>query len=221
MTSSTALSPDHERPYLPGMGADRLLGLYDPVTRLMGIPVAHEELVRQAAPPAGARVLELGCGTGNLTLLAARRHPDARVIGLDPDARALERARRKAERAGVSVRFERGFAGELPYGDATVDQVLSALMLHHLEPDERRRALAEVARVLRPGGSLHVVDFGGAISASDGLLAGRMRKVPRLRDNLDDRLPALMRAAGLADAEETGHRVRWFGRYTFWRAVRP
>jgi ubiquinone/menaquinone biosynthesis C-methylase UbiE len=91
----------------------------------------------------------------------ARRHPRAEVIGIDPDPGALRRARRKAARAGLPVRVERGFAGELPFPDGSIDRVLSSLMLHHLDEDEKRRAMREIRRVLRPGGQLHLVDFAG------------------------------------------------------------
>lgn len=65
-------------------------------------------------------------------------------------------------------------------------------MFHHLEPEGRRSALREAARVLRPGGSLHLLDFGGARDPSDGLLARAAQRSERMRDSFDDRIPALM-----------------------------
>src|SRR5215475_1104449 len=158
----TAATAQPGRSYLPGMGRDWLLPLYDPITRALGAPSAHRLLADQADLRPGQRVLEIGCGTGNLLLMVKRRHPDATVVGLDPDPEALARARRKAARAGLSVQLDRGFADELPYPDGSVDRVLSAFMFHHLEPADRRSALREVRRVLAPGGSLHLLDFGGA-----------------------------------------------------------
>src|SRR5204863_7930373 len=101
----------HQETYLPGMGRDWLLPLYDPLTRMLGMAGAHGRLVDQADLRAGQRVLEIGCGTGNLALLAKRRHAGVDVIGLDPDAKALARAARKARRRGLAVQFDRGFAG--------------------------------------------------------------------------------------------------------------
>ena len=191
----------HGHDYLPAMGQDRLLALYDPFTRLLGVHRVHRRLVVQAAVEPGHRVLEVGCGTGNLALRVQRMHPDAEVVGLDPDPLALERARRKAERAGRPVRWDRGTAGELPYPDESVDRVLSALMFHHLDETEKGRMLAEVRRVLRPGGQLHLVDFGG----HHGGLVGRwVHRNEHLRANVGDGIPNRMRAAGLADVRTAG-----------------
>jgi cyclopropane fatty-acyl-phospholipid synthase-like methyltransferase len=211
----------HQQEYLPGMGRDGLLWLYDPLTRLLGVPRAHGRLLEQVDLRPGQRVLEIGCGTGNLALLAKRRQAGADVVGLDPDPQALARAARKARRRGLAVQFDRGFAGALPYADASFDRVLSAFMFHHLAADERPRALAEVVRTLRPGGSLHLLDFGGAKDPHDGLVARMSHSNHRLEDNFGDRIPALMREAGLTQAHETGHRVTRFGRYTLWAAARP
>jgi ubiquinone/menaquinone biosynthesis C-methylase UbiE len=203
-----------EHDYLPAMGRDRLLPLYDPFTWLLGVPRVHRRLVELAGIEPGHRVLEIGCGTGNLALRAQRMHPDAEVVGLDPDPLALERARRKADRAGLPVRWDRGKAGELPYPDESVDRVLSALMFHHLDDAEKKSALAEVRRVLRPGGQLHLVDIAGH---HHGRAASRMLRNEHLRDNAGEGIPDRMREAGLTDVR-TGERGRLST--TYYRATR-
>jgi ubiquinone/menaquinone biosynthesis C-methylase UbiE len=203
-----------EHDYLPAMGRDRLLPLYDPFTWLLGVPRVHRRLVELAGIEPGHRVLEIGCGTGNLALRAQRMHPDAEVVGIDPDPLALERARRKADRAGLSVRWDRGKAGELPYADESVDRVLSAFMFHHLDDAEKKSALAEVRRVLRPGGQLHLVDVAGH---HHGRAGRRMLRNEHLRDNAGEGIPNRMREAGLTDVR-TGEHGRL--RTTFYRATR-
>jgi SAM-dependent methyltransferase len=208
--------------YLPGFGHDRLLPLYDPLQRLLGFESYHRQLVDQADIRSGQRVLEIGCGTGNLAILVKRLHPSAVVVGLDPDPKALARARRKAGREALSVELDRGFAEELPYLDASFDRVLSAFMFHHLGPDEKERLLQETRRVLKPGASLHLVDFGGAKLRSDGFIARLSHRSERLRDNFGDRIPTLMREAGFAGPTEVAHRVTTFvGRITYYRAAVP
>jgi ubiquinone/menaquinone biosynthesis C-methylase UbiE len=204
----------HEHDYLPAMTKDWLLPLYDPMTRLLGVQRIHRRLVELAAVERGHRVLEIGCGPGGLVLRAQRMHPDAEVVGLDPDPLALARARRKAERAGLPVRFDQGKAGELPYPDESFDRVLSSFMFHHLDDAEKRRALAEVRRVLRPGGQLHLVDVAGH---HHGPFGRRMQRNEHLRDNAGEGIPDRMREAGLADVR-TGERGRL--RTTFYRANR-
>ena len=207
------------RSYLPGMGRDWLLPLYDPFTRLMGIESAHRKLVGQAELESAERVLEIGCGTDNLALLVKRMRPQVEVVGLDPDPKALARAARKARRAGLPLELDRGFADELPYPAGSFDRVLSSLMFHHLQADLRRASLRQVLRVLRPGGSLHLMDFGGDSHHLHGL-ARLARGSRTLEDNWDDRIPALMREAGFVDAAETGQLTRRIGRLTYYRATR-
>jgi ubiquinone/menaquinone biosynthesis C-methylase UbiE len=206
---------DHD--YLPPMGKDWLLPLYDPFTRVLGIGRIHGRLVEAAAVRPGQRVLEIGCGTGNLALLVKAREPGAHVVGLDPDFAALARARRKARRRGLPVQWDVGSAAELPYPDASLDRVLSSLMLHHLPDDAKQRALAEARRVLRHGGELHLVDVGG--HPSHGRVRRWAHEDPRLRGQFDDGIVDLLHRGGFVDIAETA-RHRLFGTpVTAYRAV--
>jgi ubiquinone/menaquinone biosynthesis C-methylase UbiE len=210
-----------EQDFVPGLGRHGLTRLYDPFTRLLGLRSTHRSLVDQAEVPAGGRVLEIGCGTAEVALQAKRTQPSAEVHGLDPDPLMLARAGRKAQRAGLALELTQGFAEQLPFPDAAFDRVLAAYMFHHLHPDARVAALGEVARVLRPGGSLHLLDFGGSSEASDGWLGRRMRRNELLRDNYGGRIPTLMTQAGLVGAVETGHQARFFGGVAYYRADAP
>jgi len=208
------------RHFLPGMGRDWLLPLYDPFTRLIGVESAHRKLAEQAELESAARVLEIGCGTGNLVLLVKRMRPQLKVVGLDPDPKALARAGRKARRAALPLELDPGFADALPYPDGNFDRVLSSLIFHHLQADLRVASLREVLRVLRPGGSLHLMDFGGDSHHLHGL--GRLaRRSHTLQDNWDDRIPTLMNEAGFSDPTETGRLTKHIGRLTYYRAARP
>jgi ubiquinone/menaquinone biosynthesis C-methylase UbiE len=215
----TGHPPVHDQHYLPPMGLRWLLPLYDPLTRLAGVSRLHGGLLDRADIRDGHRILEIGCGTGNLALAAARRHPGAEVIGIDPDPAALRRARRKAGRAGLPVLLDRAFAGDLPLPDGSIDRVLSSLMLHHLDDDEKARALREVRRVLRPGGQLHLVDIAGT-SHRRGPMGHLLHRNPRPTGNAADRVMASLREAGLTDVAENGHGSNRFGGYTYYRAVR-
>jgi SAM-dependent methyltransferase len=215
----SATMEEPRKTYLPGMGHDRLLPLYDPLQKLLGFESIHRQLIDQAAIRPNHRVIEIGCGTGNLTILIKHLHPQAEVVGLDPDPKALARARRKAEQEALSVQLDCGFAEELPYPDATFDRLFSAFMFHHLEPDEKEKTLSETRRVLKPNASLHLVDFGGAKVRSDGFIARLQHRSERLRDNFGDRIPTLMREAGFVDPTEVAHRVTIFGRVTYYRAT--
>jgi ubiquinone/menaquinone biosynthesis C-methylase UbiE len=142
-----------QRTYLPAAGKDWALPLYDPLVKLLGIGRVRRIFLDQATLPAAHRVLDLGCGTGSLALLIKRLHPAIQIVGLDPDPRALARARRKAAGAAADIRFDQGYADNLPYPDASFDRVFSSFMFHHVSPDQRENTLREARRVLAPGAS--------------------------------------------------------------------
>ncbi|WP_280254928.1 class I SAM-dependent methyltransferase [Nocardia wallacei] len=215
---TTAMGNRHD--YLPAAGRDAFLPAYDLLTRLLGAPRLHERLVDQAELRDDHRILEIGCGTGNLTLRAKRARPAAEVIGTDPDPRALARAVRKAQ-GQQGIRFEHAYAQELPYGDGEFDRVLSSLMLHHLDADIKQALAAEAFRVLRPGGRLHVVDIGGPMTPADGLAARLTLRGEHIGGNLGDGIPRLLRDAGFDCAVVDSQPHRRLGRVTYYRAVRP
>jgi ubiquinone/menaquinone biosynthesis C-methylase UbiE len=210
----SAGATEGQRTYVPAAGYDWLLPLYDVLAKVIGSEAAHRQLVNQAGIKPTHRVLDIGCGTGSLTLLIKRLHPRAEVVGLDPDPKALARARRKAEERGLAVRLDRGFSDELPYADASFDRVFSAFMLHHLALDEKQKTLREARRVLRGGGVFHALDFGGT-GHDNGIIAYLFH-----RAHLEDqhRIPALMREAHFAEVTELAPRATILGRVSYWRA---
>jgi ubiquinone/menaquinone biosynthesis C-methylase UbiE len=202
--------PHADKPYLPAAGHDWALPLYDPMTKLLGGVKARGELLLQAALEGRLRVLDIGCGTGTLAIEIKRSHPEIEITGLDPDPKALARARHKAEHAGVAVPFQQGFGGEVPFPDASFDRVLSSFMFHHLPRDEREKMLREVRRVLSPGGSLHLADFTRP-EQRHGVLARWIHSSPHFAENSDDRILGLMRQAGFASATKISDGAMLFG----------
>ncbi|QHT54691.1 class I SAM-dependent methyltransferase [Cellulomonas sp. H30R-01] len=201
------LADDAVTPYLPPTGKAPLLPFYDVLSTVTGVRRRHARLVGLAGIRAGDRVLDLGCGTGNVAQLVARTIPDAVVTGLDPDLPALRRAARKARRARVPLTFVRGYGQAVPLPDASVDHVVSSLALHHVPDADRAATAAEVARVLRPGGRVTILDFGGgAHGGRSAVRAHAPRFGPavadRVRANQDDGLVRLLAGAGLVDARE-------------------
>jgi SAM-dependent methyltransferase len=140
--------------------------------------MAHESMVRNLAaqaeaiwpqeepifarhpPPQGARVLDVGCGTGEIVVRLAARFPGASFVGVDLEESHLERARASCAALGARARFQSGDALALPFADEQFDLVICRHLLQAV-PDAGR-ALAEMARVLRPGGRLHLLseDYG-------------------------------------------------------------
>jgi ubiquinone/menaquinone biosynthesis C-methylase UbiE len=108
----------------------------------------------------GETVLDVGCGTGTLVMEVARRVGRAgRAAGIDPGRQQIARARAKGARRNVPSEFQIGVIEQIPFPDQTFDVVFSTLMMHHLPASLKRLGLAEIARVLKPGGRLVIADF--------------------------------------------------------------
>jgi ubiquinone/menaquinone biosynthesis C-methylase UbiE len=203
--------------FLPAMGAHGPLALYDPFTRLLGARRLQERLIDQARIRPDDRVLDIGCGTGNLTLLVATRYPTASVVGLDPDPAALDRARKKAAKGKLTATFDQGFAEELPYPDRSVDVVLCSLALHHVTEEHRTQSLREVARVLRPGGTFHLLEMAKGDPARP--VNRLVHRSPQAHTWSELDIVAMMRTAGLTDPVDLGRASKLLGTFAFYLGV--
>ena len=211
---------DSGKTYLPAAGHEWLLPLYDPFVKLLGGEAARRMLLDQAAIKPGFRVLDIGCGTGTLAILIKRLHPGVEVVGLDPDPNALARAKGKAERVGISIRLDKGFADELPYENASFDRVFSTWMFHHVLLDKKEEVLNEVRRVLTTEGCFHMLDFAGSEAADCGQLARLFHSSNHLKDNSEERILTLMNRAGFVSCEKVMEGAMLFGslRIKYYRA---
>lgn len=207
--------------YIPALRFAWLTGVYDPVLRVtMREQTLKQGLLAQARIGAGDGVLDLGCGTGTLMLLVKQARPDARLVGIDGDPKVLGIARDKAARAGVDLTFDQGLVFDLPYPDSSFDRVLASLILHHLTRPDKVRALREAYRVLRPGGELHVADFGRPQDALMAAVSRITRHFEETKDNIAGRLPGMMRAAGFGAVRETARYRTALGTVSLYAALK-
>ena len=131
----------------------------------------REKVLDLARPKAGESILDVGCGTGTLAIAAKRRvGPATSVQGIDASPEMISRAGAKARKAGLDILFRNESIETLSFPDGQFDLVLSTLMLHHLPRKLREQGVREMRRVLKPGGRLLVVDFGG-LEEQRGFLA--------------------------------------------------
>ena len=215
----------HADDYIGPMGHTSRLDLYDPGVRLaLRERRFKSRLLAMAKLRPGFRILDLGCGTGTLAIMAKRAEPKMYTFGVDGFPAAIEIARRKAARAGVAVEFHLGLAQQLPYRDRCFDRVLSTLTFHHLTRQGKIEALAEIVRVLKPGGELHVADFGRPANLLMRAAFSVVRKfdgVETTEDNVAGRLPEMIARAGLENVRETGRYSTIVGTIRLHCASRP
>ena len=199
-----------QREFLPAAGRDVFLPLYDPLVSLMGFDRARRELISGANIEPDHNILDIGCGTGTLVVNLKRQYRSAQVVGLDPDPKALQRARIKAARTSVSVQLDQGFADQLPYEKESFDHIFSSFMFHHLNEQERENMLREVLRVLKPAGLFHLVDF-IVDDASHGFLDRLFRSHAQMKDNSDERILDLMSHTGFTNPVQVKEGNMLFG----------
>ncbi|MBL0210784.1 MAG: class I SAM-dependent methyltransferase [Holophagaceae bacterium] len=146
--------------YVPALRFHALTGLYDALVAILCREKAFKAaLVAQAALSPGQNVLDLGSGTGTMTLALKRDCPGAFLLGVDADPNVLERAQAKALRLGSDVTFLRGFAQDLDPDLGPFDRVVTSLFLHHIPASERKAVLDKVRNSLKEEGELHIADW--------------------------------------------------------------
>jgi len=205
--------------YIPALSFKRLTPLYDPLLKwVMREEGFKRRLIQQANIQPKRKVLDLGCGTGTLTLLLKRAYPEAEVTGMDGDPQVLDIARQKSR--GTNIRWDEGLASSLPYPDSLFDSVVTSLVIHHLVSDDKRRAFKEIYRVLKPHGELHVLDFGAPHSSLARFMTKYMRRLEETADNFDGLIPRFITEAGFGEVKEAEHFVTIFGPLSMWRAVK-
>jgi ubiquinone/menaquinone biosynthesis C-methylase UbiE len=192
---------------------------YDLVANLMMLGQARrlrETTVDKALIKPGDSILDVGCGTGEVTLLAKTRAKQGSVYGIDPAPEMIAVARKKAARKGLEIDFRVGVIESLPFADSSIDVVTSSLMMHHLPEDLKARGLAEIYRVLKPGGRLLIADFMRPTGSFLNHLFIAFTRHQGLRKGIED-LQGLLRTAGFSQIMQANEKILMIG---FVRAVK-
>lgn len=208
--------------YIAPLRFPALSGWYDRVVAATTREaVWRERLVRLLVLEAGERVLDIGCGTGSLSLRMCAVAPSAVVMGIDADERALAIARDKFRSATPGIRLHRGLAQQLPFASEKFDVVVSSLFFHHLRSGDKREALREARRVLKPAGRLVIADWGmptGLFSRAAFLAVQLLDGFETTQDSVTGALPHMMDEAGFDAIREAEPLHTPLGVMRFWRA---
>lgn len=209
--------------YIPALSFDFLTPFYDTAVKwTTRETVFKEKLVGQIEIIPNGRLLDLACGTATLTIALKEKFSQAEIHALDGDAKILGIARRKAAASGAEINFTEAFSTALPYPDEYFDAVVSSLFFHHLTPENKRKTLLEVWRVLNEGGTLHIADWGKPANLLMKLASTPVQWLDgaTTKDSYAGKLPELMAGAGFADIIETAVYSTVFGTLRLHRAVK-
>jgi len=199
---------NEERAFTPALGNARFTPLYDfAIAAMTRENLWRGRLVAHITPDAADRILDVGCGTGSLAIRIKKTTPDVEVIGIDPDPTVIATARRKSEKAGVSINWRSGFlTPETCEEIGPVSKAVCSLVLHQTPLEEKNNILSAMRTVLQPGGTLYLADYGLQRTLPMRFLFRRtVQMIDGLVDtqpNSDGILPSLMEASGFRDISE-------------------
>ncbi len=183
---------------------EKVAPTYDSYMRKMtfGREAALREMtVRLAEIKPGDSVLEVGCGTGTLTLAAKRQAgPSGKVFGIDIIPAMIELSRQKAAKAQADVTFQQGSINDIPFQDSQFDVVMCSFMIFHMSEDTRQKGIAEIFRVLKPHGRLLLLDLAIPVQPLQRAIAERIIFRGGLDHDLREVIP-VMEAAGFSNIE--------------------
>ena len=188
---------------------------YDVHTRLMGLGVNQANskmIIQMAGVKTGDKVLDVGCGSGNLTLTAKRYvGSSGSVYGIDASPEMIDVARKKAKQTDIDARFDVALIEKLPFEDSTFNVVISRLVMHHLPDDLKQQAFAEVFRVLKPGGTVFLADFQAPTNPILARLVSMFIGHPAMvKSNVSNLIP-MLGEAGFLDAASGRTRSMFLG----------
>ena len=158
-----------------------------------------KHLIQFASIANDANVLDFGCGTGTLTIMAKETYPHANITGIDIDAQVLHKAADKTKRKGLDILLLKYDGANLPFQQNSFDRVISCLVFHHLDTETKQNILKEIFRILNKSGQLHIADFGRSESWLQRALFNIIRGLDGFKStdtNAKGLLPELIQDAG-------------------------
>jgi ubiquinone/menaquinone biosynthesis C-methylase UbiE len=211
-------------PFVPALGRAWLTPFYDMVVRTTTRERRFKRtLIAQARFATGQRVLDLATGTGTLAIWMKKHQPSLDIAAVDGDSAILAIASRKARTANANVQWVEALSTELPFPPAHFDRVISSLFFHHLTWQDKVRTAREAFRVLKPGGELHVADWG---RPTGPLMRGLYVTIQLLdgyectRDNVAGKLIPLFEQAGFVDVCQRQAINTIYGTMALYRATK-
>lgn len=192
-----------ETNHIPALRFNWLTGFFDPLLKFtMPERRFKTALIEQANISPTHSVLDFGCGSLTLTLMAKQKQPEAEFTGVDVDEKILSIAKKKLVTSDGKVTIDKYDGIVLPYKDSTFDRVITSLVFHHLTSEQKENSFKEIKRVLKPGGELHIADWGKPANIFMRLAFYSVQLLDGFkttRDNVNGLLPEYMKNGGFME----------------------
>lgn len=201
--------------YIPALKFNWLTKFYNPILRHTMPELQFKmALIEQAKIESNHKVLDFGIGTATLSILVKKNKPQSIVSGVDVDSKIIGIAKKKILEAKTEIHIDKYDGLVLPHKVNTFDRVISSLVFHHLDANQKINSLQEILRVLKPNGELHIADWG---KPSNTLMRGAFYFVQLLdgfkttKDHVKGKLPDYICKVGFKEVSERQYFNTIFG----------
>jgi ubiquinone/menaquinone biosynthesis C-methylase UbiE len=182
-----------------------------------------QSLINIAYLTDGAAVLDFGCGTATLIIMAKEQSPAINITGIDIDKTILNKAKEKINQKGLNIKLTDYNGEKLPFEDNSFDRIISCLVFHHLETPVKQKMLAELFRVTKKDGQMIIADFGRSDSWLQRLLFNTIRGLDGFKPtgaNAKGLMPQLIADAGFSNPAIKKKFRTIFGEVQIYKAIK-
>lgn len=208
--------------YIPALKYNWLTKLYNPVVALtMPETKFKNALIVQANISVNHKVLDFGVGTATLSLLLSKKQPELHIEGIDVDNKILGIAKEKIKEESAKITLTKYDGIKLPYPDNSFDRVITSLVFHHLDKEQKLNSLSEIKRVLKPGGELHIADWGKSTNLLMRILFYPVQILDGFKttsDNVKGMMPDYIKECGFVNTITTKNYSTIFGTLSLYQA---
>ena len=210
--------------YIPALKYNWLTKIYNPLVAFTMPELKFKKtLIQQASIENNYKVLDFGVGTATLSLLVKHKHPEAVVNGVDVDDKILKIAAEKIREQKAEITLTKYDGLILPYPTNHFDRVLTSLVFHHLDKNQKENSLKEIYRVLKPNGELHIADWGKPNNFGMRIafyLVQFLDGFKTTTDNVKGLLPDYMKGGGFENIETSKSFNTIFGTLWLYKGIK-
>lgn len=207
--------------YVPGIRFHFLTPFYDRLIKItMPEKLFKKALIEQVNIGDSQIVLDFGCGTGTLAIMAKTKNPKATVLGLDIDNKMVEKAKKKIADQKVDIKIDKYDGNILPYADNSFDKIITSLVIHHLTSSQKEHVFREFRRILKIGGEVHIADFAKPDNTILKIISSILRHFEPIDDNIHGLLPKYLQEAKFSNVRERKNINTIFGTIYLYQAIK-